>query len=378
MRTKILILAALLPLFAAAQNPNFTITGKIGNLNKPAKIYLDYSSDGVGKSDSCELVDGAFKFTGHIENIASGRMTLSREGIRDKEIYGTGGLGDVIYPSFGKENIRINSADSLFNAKWTNSKVYDESIAFIKAVGPPVMTIHHNANATLSRATPEQKADTLFFKALDKKVTEMQASRRKKIVEFALANPNSYFAMHNLSEANYGTKPEVILAAFNKMSEALRLSYNGQSLYKMLSADKVTALGATAPNFTQKDVDGKPVSLSDYKGKYVLVEFWASWCAPCRAESPNLLKQYAAYKDKGFEILGVSVDSDKAKWLDAIKKDGLTWTQVSDLKGWESDARKVYGISGVPANFLVSPDGKIVGAHLTGEKLNQKLAKIFE
>ncbi len=378
MRTKILILSALLPLFAAAQNPNFTITGKIGNLNKPAKIYLDYSSDGVGKSDSCELVDGTFKFTGHIENIASGRITLSREGIRDKEIYGAGGLGDVIYPSFGKENIRINSADSLFNAKWTNSKVYDESIAFIKAVGPPVMTIHHHANAALTRATPEQKADTLFFKALDKKVTEMQASRRKKIVEFALANPNSYFAMYSLSEANYLAKPEVILSVFNKMSEALRLSYNGQSLYKMLSADKVTALGATAPNFTQKDVDGKPVSLSDYKGKYVLVEFWASWCAPCRAESPNLLKQYAAYKDKGFEILGVSVDSDKAKWLEAIKKDGLTWTQVSDLKGWESDARKVYGISGVPANFLVSPDGKIVGAHLTGEKLNQKLAKIFE
>lgn len=371
------MLAAMLPLFAAAQNPNFTITGKIGNLNKPAKIYLDYSSDGVGKSDSCELVDGTFKFTGHIENIASGRMTLSREGIRDKEIYGSGGLGDVIYPSFGKENIKINSADSLFNAKWTNSKVYDESIAFIKAVGPPVMTIHHNANAALTRATPEQKADTLFFKALDKKVTEMQASRRKKIVEFALKNPNSYFAMHNLSEANYGTKPEVILAAFNKMSEELRLSYNGQSLYKMLSADKITALGAVAPNFTQKDVDGKPVSLSDYKGKYVLVEFWASWCAPCRAESPNLLKQYAAYKDKGFEILGVSVDSDKAKWLEAIKKDGLTWTQVSDLKGWESDARKVYGISGVPANFLISPDGKIMGAHLTGEKLNEKLAKIF-
>ncbi|TCD02761.1 TlpA disulfide reductase family protein [Pedobacter psychroterrae] len=378
MRTKILILAAMLPLFAAAQNPNFTITGKIGNLNKPAKIYLDYSSDGVGKSDSCELVDGTFKFTGHIENIASGRITLSREGIRDKEIYGAGGLGDVIYPSFGKENIRINSADSLFNAKWTNSKVYDESIAFIKAVGPPVMTIHHHANAALTRATPEQKADTLFFKALDKKVTEMQASRRKKIVEFALANPNSYFAMYSLSEANYGAKSEVILSVFNKMSEALRLSYNGQSLYKMLSADKVTALGATAPNFTQKDVDGKSVSLSDYKGKYVLVEFWASWCAPCRAESPNLLKQYAAYKDKGFEILGVSVDSDKAKWLEAIKKDGLTWTQVSDLKGWESDARKVYGISGVPANFLVSPDGKIVGAHLTGEKLNKKLAELLD
>ena len=377
MKRKLILLALSLPLFAVAQTPNFTISGKIGNLNKPAKIYLDYSSDGEGKQDSCELVDGKFKFTGYIANIASGRMTLSREGIRDKEIYGTGGLGDVIYPSFGKENIQIMSADSLYNAKWKGSKVYDESIAFIKAVGPPVMTIHHNANVTLTRATPEQKADTTFFKTLDKKVNEMQASRRKKIIEFALENPDSYFVMHSLSEASHGAKPEVILSTFNKMSEKLRLSYEGQSLYKILSADKVVALGAVAPDFTQNDVDGKPVSLSDYKGKYVLVEFWASWCSPCRAESPNLLKQYSAYKDKGFEILGVSVDSDKAKWVEAIKKDGLTWTQVSDLKGWESDARKVYGISGVPANFLVSPEGKIVGAHLTGEKLNKKLSEIF-
>lgn len=366
-----------IPVFAVAQTPNFTITGKIGNLNKPAKIYLDYSSDGEGKQDSSELVDGKFKFTGYIANVASGRMTLSREGIRDKEIYGTGGLGDVIYPSFGKENIQITSADSLYNAQWKGSKVYDESIAFIKAVGPPVMTIHHNANVALTRATPEQKADSTFLKTLDKKVNEMQASRRKKIIEFALENPDSYFAMHSLSEANYGTKPEVILSVFNKMSEELRLSYDGQSLYKLLNADKVTALGAAAPDFTQNDVDGKPVSLSDYKGKYVLVEFWASWCSPCRAESPNLLKQYAAYKDQGFEILGVSVDSDKAKWVEAIKKDGLTWPQVSDLKGWESEARKVYGISGVPANFLISPEGKIVGAHLVGKKLNEKLSEIF-
>lgn len=377
MKLKLFILAAFAPMALAAQTPNFTITGKIGNYNKPAKIYLDYGSDGNGKSDSCELVNGTFKFTGSITNIASGRMTLSREGIRDKEIYGAGGIGDVIYPSFGKENIHITSADSLYNAKWTGSRAYDESIAFIKAVGPPVMTIHHNANIALNRATPEQKKDTLFFKALDKKVNEMQASRRTKILEFAAKNPDSYFAMHSLAEANYKTKPEVILAVFNKMSEKLRLSYDGQSLYKMLNADKVTAMGAAAPNFTQKDPNGKPVSLSDYKGKYVLVEFWASWCAPCRAESPNLLKQYVAFKDKGFEILGVSVDSDKAKWLDAIKKDGLTWTQVSDLKGWESEARKVYGISGVPANFLISPEGKIIGSHLMGEALNKKLAELM-
>ena len=379
MKIKLLIIAALAPFAVAAQSPNFTITGKIGNLNAPAKIYLDYSAEGKGKSDSATLVNGTFKFTGYIPGIASSRMTLSREGIRDKEIYATG-TGDVIYVNFGKEHIQINSADSLYNAKWKGSKVYDEMKAFDKEVGPTVMTVHHNANVQLKLATPEQQKDSTYFKMLDRKVQALRASRGEKMLQFAKNNPDSYFALQALSESvsGYGVKPAVVLPLFNKLAEPLRLSYAGQGLYKMLNAHTVTALGSKAPDFTQNDVNGKPVSLSDFKGKYVLVEFWASWCSPCRAESPNLLKQYAAFKDKGFEILGVSVDSDKGKWLEAIKKDGLTWPQISDLKGWDNEARKVYGISGVPANFLVSPDGKIVGTHLTGEALNKKLAEVMK
>ncbi|HMI03882.1 MAG TPA: TlpA disulfide reductase family protein [Pedobacter sp.] len=379
MKLKLLLLTALTPVIAAAQTPDFTISGKIGNLNKPAKIYLDYTAEGSGRTDSAELVNGTFKFSGNISGNASSRITLSREGIKDKEIYGTKGLGDVIYVYFGKESITITSADSLYNAKWSGSKVYNEMKVFEAQVGPTVMTVHHNANVAINRATPEQQKDTLHFKALDKQVQAFRKSRGEKMLEFAKANPNSYFALQALSElvGGYSTKPEVAQPLFNKLSETLRLSYGGQTLYKLLNAHTVTALGAAAPNFTQNDVNGKAVSLSDYKGKYVLVEFWASWCSPCRAESPNLLKQYAAFKDKGFEILGVSVDSDKAKWLEAIKKDGLTWPQISDLKGWDNEVRKVYGISGVPANFLINPEGKIIGSHLIGEALNKKLAELL-
>lgn len=379
MKIKLLIIAALAPFVAVAQTPNFTISGKIGNLNAPAKIYIDYSSEGEGKSDSATFVNGTFKFTGSIAGIASSRMTLSREGIRDKEIYASG-IGDVIYISFGKENIQISSPDSLYNAKWTGSKVYNEMKAFEREVGPTVMTVHHSANVLLKRATTEQQKDTTYFKILDKQVKALRVSRGQKMLVFAKNNPNSYFALQALSESvsGYGVKSDIALPLFNKLSEPLRLSYTGQGLYKILNSSTVTALGSKAPDFTQKDVNGKSVSLSDFKGKYVLVEFWASWCSPCRAESPNLLKQYALYKDKGFEILGVSVDHDKVKWIEAIKKDGLTWPQVSDLKGWESDARKVYGISGVPANFLIAPDGKIIGSHLMGEVLNKKLAELMK
>ena len=378
-KIKLLIAIVALPFLGMAQTPNFTITGKIGSLNKPAKIYLDYTSEGKGASDSCEMVNGTFKFTGNIIGYAGGRMTLSREGIRDKEIYGTNGLGDVVYINFGKENIKITSADSLYNAQWTGSKVYEEMKAFDAAVGPTVMTVHHNANVAINRASPELQKDTLFFKALDKQVQAFRKSRGEKMLAFAKANPDSYFSLQALSElvGGYSTKSEIAMPVFNKLNEKLRLSYTGQGLYKLLNAHTVTALGGDAPNFSQKDVAGKTISLADFKGKYVLVEFWASWCSPCRAESPNLLKQYAKFKEKGFEILGVSVDSDKAKWVEAIKKDGLTWPQISDLKGWDNEARKVYGITGVPANFLISPEGKIIGSHLMGEALNKKLETLL-
>lgn len=379
MKIKFLIAIAILPFMAMAQKTDFTITGKIGSLNAPAKIYIDYNSEGKGKSDSATLVNGKFKFTGNVTGYAGGRMTLSREGIRDKEIYGTKGLGDVIYISFGPENIQINSADSLYNAKWTGSKIYDELQAFDRMVGPTVMAVHHNANVAINRATPAQRNDSLYFKVLDKQVQAFRKSRGEKMLIFAKANPNSYFSLQALSElvGGYSTKPEIALPVFNKLNEKLRLSYSGQSLYKLLNAHTVTALGGTAPDFTQNDINGKPIALSNFKGKYVLVEFWASWCSPCRAESPNLLKQYTKFKDKGFEILGVSVDNDKAKWVEAIQKDGLTWPQISDLKGWDNEARKVYGITGVPANFLISPDGKIIGSHLMGEILNKKLEELF-
>jgi peroxiredoxin len=138
-------------------------------------------------------------------------------------------------------------------------------------------------------------------------------------------------------------------------------------------------VGDMAPSFTLNDINGKPVSLADLKGKVVLIDFWASWCEPCRAESPNLKTQYKLYKDKGFEILSISVDTDRKSWLKAITDDGLPWLQASDLKGFNSETVKLYGIGGIPSFFLIDRDGKIIAnANIQGAPLNQRLAEMFK
>lgn len=132
-------------------------------------------------------------------------------------------------------------------------------------------------------------------------------------------------------------------------------------------------IGKVAPEFSLPDTAGVSVSLSDFRGKYVLLDFWASWCPPCRRENPNLVKAFQEYKDKNFTILGISLDHDKAKWQKAIADDELTWTHVSDLKYWDSEIPALYGVRGIPANVLLDPDGVIIARNVTGEALHQTL-----
>ena len=133
-----------------------------------------------------------------------------------------------------------------------------------------------------------------------------------------------------------------------------------------------------APNLTMNDVNGKPVSITDFKGKYVLIDFWASWCGPCRKENPNVVAAYNKYKDKNFTILGVSLDQDKDSWVQAIKNDNLAWAQMSDLKQWQSAAVSTYNIEGIPFNVLIDPTGKVIAQELRGPALEQKLAEVLK
>jgi peroxiredoxin len=235
--------------------------------------------------------------------------------------------------------------------------------------GPEVMN-------SLKPANPQYNEVLKYYTELNEANNKIEGERLKV---FIAQHPDAFASMYllsNLSSNLPAVQSEQMYAALSKRYKETTLA---KSILKSIGAMKITAIGKMAPEFQQTDTAGKIVKLSDFKGKYVLLDFWASWCLPCREENPNVVKAYKLFSEKGFTVLGISLDQPgkKQAWLDAIKQDGLSWTQVSDLKFWNNAVAVQYGVRAVPQNFLLDKEGKIIAANIKGDELTKKLNEIF-
>jgi peroxiredoxin len=382
---KIILLAFTISviIFSGCRNENssqttvggsFTINGSITTMDS-GWVYFQHEDSTGFVNDSVKIQNHAFTFTGKVSEPTLYHLWAGNEafymGHSGRKYINSDAL------AFFVENTttQITIKDTINMAVLSSTPSQDMYVAYKKMLAPFDLR-QHLIDIGYDKA--DERKDKIIGDSLDKVSDLLVKEEARAVGVFAKSHPNSIMSAWAVT-ANMLFEPnlEDLKDVYSSFSADVQQSGYGQKIKQAIATTELVGIGQPAPNFTQNDTADKPFSLSSLHGKYVLIDFWASWCPDCRRENPNVVAMFNKYKDKNFTVLGVSLDSKKANWLKAIHNEELTWAQVSDLKLWKNAVAGMYGVRSIPANFLIDPTGKIIGYNLIGDDLEKALAKTF-
>lgn len=359
---KLLLLFLLSPLFVLAQtaDKDFIIEGKLDGIPDGTEIKL-YKNGDNAQLASAKLLNTKFTLKGKVKEPVLCFLAIGEN--KPVEMFVEGGKASVKGKNINPLAVEISGSES-------HKEFTDFTKEFLPLI-QQVSSIATNINNTMPGTEREK---------LMKTYNELQQNVQKAITNVVNEKPKSIVTAFILN-VTYGFNEDVVILQnrFNQLDLLVKQSETGMALAGFIADSKIGAVGTEAMDFSQPDTIGNAVSLSSFRGKYVLIDFWASWCGPCRQENPTVVENYNNFSAKNFTVLGVSLDrpGQKEKWLNAIKEDSLAWTQVSDLQFWNNAAAKLYKVQGIPQNFLVDPEGKIVAKNLRGPALREKLCELL-
>lgn len=380
-----------------AQQGDIVIKGKIGDLNPPCQLWIY-----IGKEewDTIAVKNGRFEYRINTLLPASGAIVVKYRPMSETGMLLSGDF-DLKTTYFDAGEMYINSpSDSIKNAVFSGSAaaIHNQYYEYV-AQYSDLQEKQRRLASKLVTTTPEnlQSADYMakYEKDMEKIYREMDSQIESHIRKYpdSWSSTGAFQLYLSARQGNIDTaKVMGYLDLFSKEVQQIGLFGVPNSEFRPRMEQRIRNLeqkvpinvrprllpGDVAPTFTQASIDGSSVSLKDFKGRYVLLDFWASWCVPCRKVNPDLVRLYEKYQGPRFEILGISLDKDKEKWEKAIEEDGLNWKHVSDLNYWDNEVAVMYGIDAIPRNFLVDPEGKIVAVNLNVADLDAKLETLLK